>query len=300
MISNYGVLSGKYFELAGSPTFSADERGLTGVRRFRVAGSVLSTFVRAMKGSPYLEQPPEQFPDFPLLFCVSATGKPMEKVRGEQSRFTGPSKTPIDPTRMSSEWFEVECRFEQLISFSYSFASEALTLPTSGLGWAGDPAPIDGMSIATTVPLTELQITRKNVPQWVPKRIQEAVGKVNNDVFNPISIDLSWRRKVGLGALPNPYPTSTIKDADIARGCALFIGADATPVVDAAGRIGWDAVYKFALRPEYAPWNRFFHPIRATVGSSIAGRWESLILTSETSSTIFEPISEIPFASIFL
>lgn len=300
MIANYPSLAGKISELAGSPTFTCDERGLTGVRNFRVHGSVLQTFVLAMKGCPNLEQAPESYPGFPSLFCCSASGKPMPHVKGDPGKFTNGGKTPRNPMVMTSEWHAVECRFEHLLSFSYSYAYDQVLLPDKlQLTFQGSSASFAAEQAATIIPLTELQIVRKGIPQWIPKKIQDSIGKINNAPFSPIDVDRAWRMRVGLGSLPNPYTESQIKDAIVPAGCALFNGADAEERLDAAGRLSWDACYKFLLRPDYAPWNTSFRPDRATPAGSQAGRWEQPVLTTPTSSQLYEPFLKIPFGNIF-
>jgi len=331
MLSTYPELIAgvNYFECAGSPEINTEERGITGTRTFRVHGSVLGVFKRGMKGSARLHDSPE-FLDtaesLPSIMCVAANAKPWRNTRGLRTKFTtlgvevpispaiyaddpaGPANNqlgaPLNKGLMQSEWWEVTCRFDALFGVQYDFAGEALSVPTGNIGWLDDDAPIGGQSIVTTVPASELQIVRRAQPLLGQTKINRTIGMTNAAVFNPFRIDMAWRASIGIVDTRPIYTPAQLEDADHAIGTVLFLAANATPVFDAANELTWDVTYKFALRPNYAPWNHFFRVERSIESSSPGGRWERLyVKTPDGDSTLqsyFVPYPPVDLGALFV
>lgn len=315
MLTNYTelVAGTNYFEFAGYPKYKNDDRGMTGSRMFRVHGSVVQHFIAAMRGCPFLEQGPESLPGFPMCLCQTADAEPMKNTKGLASAFTGGGTTPTNPGLMTSEWWQVSCYFEASGMLSYDFAGEALSLPNGNLGWLGNSTPVVGQSLVTVVPAGEMQMVRKGQAKLVADEIMAKVGMVNNAAFSPLQVDMDWRQR---NQIVDPVPIYTsvqVTQSIIPPHCALFLGTSAEPVFCPRGFQSFNITYKFALRPEYAPFDKFFRVQKAIKGAGVSGRWEHLYVkgtarglggegtTPQTTVTgQFEPYPPTDFAPIFI
>lgn len=302
-------------ELEGSPTYNIGEGGVYGERTFKVKEGLLSSLILALRGNPFTKDAPSKFPLNPQMLCTSIMAQPFPGTRGNPTKFLNPT-TPENPTQMSYEYWRVTARYQVPTVVTYRQSAEVITLPSGRLqfGTGATKEPIPASGVVRTVNQFDLTVTRRNV-LYYPKTVAKYVGAVNSVAFDPFAVENAYRetltwdysvpKLVPNGDAFNPTTVPAGSGTQHAAGCVLFLGVtNAQAVVDAFEIVTWDVTYSFVVRPDYAPWNKFFRP-SAAVSDAYADRavpWQELNVVTDPSTgatSTYKPYPSLDLAQLW-
>jgi hypothetical protein len=207
---------------------------------------------------------PEFHPVYVWMPCVECqlfegVGSPREGASGVVT-FTDPAGSTAGPARFRVVYRTVPWIYQEdtaiytdddtgagelgrYVERRISFNVEAVPLKGSSFKFTADNEPVPSPP-AKVVPLAELTYVWHNVPRPPDDRIVEAIGKVNDGVFDG--------NQFGGGG---NYPAETV----------LFTGANRVEGKNPKGFLNFTVTYKFSLRTSEASggnteatWNRFY------------------------------------------